>query len=318
MKIRTRQLCLTWRHSHFLVWTCGLLILSAFAANEVHSQALEPRAYTNIPVGLNFLIAGYIYSEGSILSDPSVSLENASIEVHGPVLAYAMGLDLLGRSGKFDMILPYGCASGSAEFEGQPRSRDICGMADPGFRLSMNLAGAPALSLKEFAGYQQNFILGVSLQVAPPLGQYDPDKLVNLGTNRWYINPEIGISKAVGPMTLELASGVTFYTENNDFLGGQKKKQDPIYDVQGHLIYNFSHTVWGALDGTYYRGGATTIDGIKSADLQENTRFGATFAVSVNRYHSIKLYGSSGVVTRTGSDFDTVGLAWQYRWGAGL
>jgi len=318
MRDHSKQPHLTWRYTHFLLWIGVLSILFGFSAEGVRAQALEPRAYSNIPVGMNFLIASYVHSEGGVLSDPSISLENASIEVHGPVLVYARGLDLWGKSGKFDMVLPYACASGSAELEGQPRSRDICGMADPSLRLSVNLSGAPALSLKEFASYQQNFIVGVSLQVAPPIGQYDSDKLLNLGTNRWYINPEIGISQAVGPMTLELSTGVTFYTDNDDFLGGQKKEQDPIYSAQGHLTYNFSHTVWGALDGTYYTGGATTVDGVKSEDLQENTRFGATFAVSVNRFHSIKLYGSSGVATRTGSDFDTVGLGWQYRWGAGL
>jgi hypothetical protein len=306
------------RCKHFLIWICGLLVLSAFAPNEVHAQALEPRAYVNIPVGLNFLVASYIYSDGGILTDPSVSLENASIKVHGPVLAYARGLALWGKSGKFDMILPYACASGSAEFQGQPKSRDICGLADPSFRLSINLSGAPALSLKEFADYEQDFIVGVSLQVAPPLGQYDPDKLINIGTNRWYINPEIGISQVFGPMTLELTTGVTFYTSNDDFFGGNKKDLDPIYSTQGHLIYNFSHTVWGALNGTFYRGGASTVDGIKGDDLQRNTRLGATLSVLVNRYHSLKLYSSTGVATRTGTDFDTVGFGWRYRWGAGL
>jgi hypothetical protein len=41
-------------------------------------------------------------------------------------------------------------------------------------------------------------------------------------------------------------------------------------------------------------------------------------ALPVNRHNSIKLYGSTGVSTRTGSDFDVVGIAWQYRWGGGL
>jgi hypothetical protein len=38
----------------------------------------------------------------------------------------------------------------------------------------------------------------------------------------------------------------------------------------------------------------------------------------VNRHTSVKLYGSTGVSTRTGSDFDAVGIVVQYRWGAGL
>jgi hypothetical protein len=154
--------------------------------------------------------------------------------------------------------------------------------------------------------------------VGLPLGQYDPDKLVNIGPNRWAIKPELGLSKALGPLTLELATGVTFYTTNDDFFGGKRRAQAPIYSVQGHLIYTFGAGVWAGVDGTYYTGGRTTIDGVQNTDLQRNARLGLTLALPVHRHHSVKLYASTGVSTRTGSDFDAVGLAWQYRWGGGL
>jgi len=32
----------------------------------------------------------------------------------------------------------------------------------------------------------------------------------------------------------------------------------------------------------------------------------------------VKAYANTGVRARTGTDFDTVGVAWQYLWGAGL
>ncbi len=65
-------------------------------------------------------------------------------------------------------------------------------------------------------------------------------------------------------------------------------------------------------------GGRTTVDGVKGNDLQRNSRAGVNIALPVNKYNSVKLYGSTGVSTRTGSNFDIVGIAWQYRWGAGL
>jgi hypothetical protein len=73
--------------------------------------------------------------------------------------------------------------------------------------------------------------------------------------------------------------------------------------------------VWAGVDGTYYTGGRTTTDGVKDNDFQRNSRPGFTFALPVNRHHSVKLYASTGVSSRTGSDFDAVGIAWQYRWG---
>jgi hypothetical protein len=45
---------------------------------------------------------------------------------------------------------------------------------------------------------------------------------------------------------------------------------------------------------------------------------GLTVAVPIDRYYSIKFNASSGISTRTGTSFDTVGLVLQYRWGAGL
>jgi len=292
-----------------------LVFLGAAAA---HAQDLEPRLYSNVPKGLNFLVAGYSYSDGNVLFDPSVPLENGKLRIHGPIFGYARSLDLWGMSGKVDVVLPYGCASGSALFLGEFRERDICGAADPRFRISVNLYGAPSLTLEEFARYRQDLIVGASLQVSAPLGQYDGDRLLNIGTNRWFFKPEIGVGKALGPVTLELNAAAYFYTRNSDFLGGQNKDQEPLYSLQGHIIYAFRSGIWFAVDGTYYRGGRSTIDGVKGDDFQENSRLGATLALPVNRYHSVKFLASTGVSARTGSYYDAIALIWQYRWGAGL
>ena len=119
-------------------------------------------------------------------------------------------------------------------------------------------------------------------------------------------------------MTLELAAGVSIYTDNHDFFGGKTRAQDPIYSIQGHVIYNFRPGIWVGLDGTYYTGGRTTVDGVEGNDLQKNARLGVTVALPVTRHNSVKLYASTGVSTRTGSNFDVLGIAWQYRWGGGL
>ena len=282
------------------------------------AQELEPRAYTNTPIGLNFLIAAYAYSSGGVATDPALPIKDAHLHIHSAILAYARSLNVLGTSGKVDVVLPYAWLSGSAEVVGQPREREVSGLADPRLRFSVNLYGAPALSVEEFTSYKQDLIVGASLQVGIPLGQYNPEKLVNLGTNRWSVKPELGISKAWGRLTIEASGGITFYTTNDDFFGGKSRSQEPLYSLQGHLSYNFSRGMWVGLDGTYYTGGRTTTDGVQDNNFQGNTRVGVTFALPVNRYNSIKLYASTGVSTRTGGNFDTLGIAWQYRWGGGF
>ena len=289
-----------------------------FAATHAYGAELEPRSYANTPVGLNFLIGGYSYSEGGLSTSESSPIKDAQLRIHTEFLAYARSLDVWGKSGKFDVILPYSQLSGSAMVDGQPRDRQVSGLNDPRFRFSVNVYGAPALSMQEFVNYRQDLIIGASVQVSAPIGQYDSGKLVNIGTTRWFIKPDIGISKAFGPLTLELSAGVIFFTKNDDFFGGTTLEQDPVYSTQAHVIYNFGRGVWGALNGTYDYGGRSTVNGVRGDDVQGNSRAGATLALPVDRNNSIKLYASTGVSTRTGSDYNLGGIAWQYRWGDGL
>ncbi|MDQ5908543.1 MAG: hypothetical protein QG599_634 [Pseudomonadota bacterium] len=300
------------------VRAASLIAALAVSAVSVWAQDIEPRAYSNIPLDVNFLIAGYGYSEGGLVTDPSLPLENANLQTHSTVLAYARSFEVWGQSGKFDIILPYAWISGTADFAGQPREREVSGFGDTRLRFSLNLYGAPALSLKDFMSYQQDLIVGASVQWSIPSGQYDDDKLINIGANRGFIKPELGVSKTWGPWTLELATGATIFADNHEFLGNKTRKQDPIYSVQGGVIYGFRNGIWVAFNGTYFTGGRTTLDGIEGDDLQQNSRAGVTVALPVDRNHSIKLYANTGVVTRTGSDTDAIGVLWQYRWGDGL
>lgn len=285
---------------------------------EAEAQDLEPRAYTNIPLGVNFIVTGYACSAGGVLFDPSIPLDNANIKIHGTVLAYARSINVGGLSGKIDMILPYAWLSGTADFQGQPVSRDVSGLGDARVRMSVNFFGATALHLSGFKDYKQDLVVGASLQIYLPVGQYDPERLVNIGTNRFSFKPELGFSKTLGHMQLELTGGVTFFTVNNDFYQGKTMSQDLIVSLQGHFEYNFSRGIWAAIDGTYYWGGSTTVDEVEGNNLQKNTRLGCTLVLPFNLHHSLKLYFSTGVSTRTGSDFDLIGAIWQYRWGGGI
>jgi len=292
----------------------GLLL----GAGAARAQEMEPRIYGNLPVGMNFLIAAYAHSSGGLAINPALPLKDAKLKVETPVLGFAHAFDAWGKSARFDAVVPGGCLSGTAEVSGAPVARDVCGGLDPNFRLSVNFYGAPALTLKEFASYKQDLVAGASLMVSPPLGQYDPSRLVNLGTNVWTIRPDIGISKAAGPLTFELGLAASFFTINHDFFGGKTRQQDPVYSTRGNLIYTFRNGVWMSLNGTYYSGGRSKVNGVENDDFISSKRVGVSFSFPIDRHQSVKLHGSRGISVRTGTDFDILGLAWQYRWGAGL
>lgn len=294
-----------------------MLGFAALAATA-RAQDIEPRAYSNAPIGVNFLIVGYVHTQGGLSIDSSVPITNANLDTSNLVVAYARVLDLGGKSGKFDMIVPYTRLAGTADYEGQPVERAVTGFGRPAFRMSINLHGAPALRLQEFSAWTQDLIIGASLQVSPPWGQYDADRIVNIGSNRWSFKPEIGISKAAGAWTLEVQAAAMFFTDNKDFYGGNTRSQRPLYSLQGHVIYGFRSGKWLSIDATCFAGGRSTINDALSNDLQQNWRAGVTLAIPVNRLNSIKFSASSGVSARTGNNFDAVGMAWQYRWGGGL
>ena len=298
-----------------MLWAAAL---TSSTLPGAHAQQLEPRTYNNAPIGLNFLIAAYQYEWGDVLLDPSLPIKNANAKVNAVALGYSRVLDFWGESGTLAVLLPYAWILANGEVEGQPESVNRSGFGDLGLRLSVNLLGAPALSLEEFRNYRQDTIVGGSLTISAPTGQYDNTKLVNVGTNRWSFKPEVGVSKALGQWILEGAAGVTFYTDNNEYLGNNVRQQDPLYALQAHVSYTFTPRLWGALDGTYYFGGRTSVNGTPDPEVEANTRWGATLAQSLDIHNSIKLYVSSGLVARTGTNFTTVGIAWQYRWGAGL
>jgi len=287
-------------------------------APALHAQELEPRAYSNLPMGLNFLAAGYAHSQGGLSTDPSLPLTDAHLKIDTGVVAYVRGVDFWGRSGKVDVIAPYSHLSGTALVAGQPRERVVSGAGDPRFRLSVNFYGAPALTLPEYPAYQQDLVVGASVQVTAPWGQYDASKAVNLGTNRWSIKPDIGFSKAFAPFTIDLTAGVTLFSRNDDYFGGQALDQAPLYSAQANLSYDFGRGIWASLGATFYRGGRTTVNDAPKDNVLSNSRVGLTVAVPIDRYYAIKFNASSGISTRTGTNFDTVGLVLQYRWGAGL
>jgi hypothetical protein len=292
-------------------------LLAALACTAGAQTSIEPRAYSNAPVGTNFLISGYSETRGGVAFDSALPVSDPKLTVRSGVLGYATVMDLWGRTAKFDIVVPYSALSGSAAYEGVRTRREVSGFGDPLLRLSWNFLGAPALRLREFLGYRQDLIVGASLQVSVPAGQYDSRKLVNLGNNRWFVKPEIGASKAIGAWTLELKSALTWFSANDDFFGGNRRTQDLLYSLQGHVIHDFGAGRWVSVDATYFTGGRTSLNGVPGNDLQRNWRTGVTFSLPVGASDSLKLYASSGVAARTGNNHDLIGIAWQHRWSDG-
>ena len=283
-----------------------LLGLLWMLGSQAYAQEIEARAYSNAPIGINFASLG--------IGQASSSSYKLTTEAAG----FTRIFDAWGQSGKITIVLPYAELSGTGNPGSQTLNASSEGLSDPLIKASVNLYGAPALTLDQFKNYQQDLIIGASLAASIPWGQYNNQQLLNVGANRWFVQPGLGASKAIGPWRLELAGAATLFTSNNRFLGSNMLTQNPIYSTQTHAIYYFPNTAWLSADASYYFGGQTFVNGTPVGGPQENWRFGATFSYPIDTRNSIRVYGSTGAYSRTNNSYDLIGISWQYRWGAGM
>jgi len=298
-------------------------LLSLFASlvffhSLLFSQSLEPRLYSNVPTDLNFFVTGYVKSLGGLELNTQLDLEDANLDVDVAVLAYARGFAFFGKSAKFDIAIPYLSLRGNARYNGEAVSRDTKGLGDIKARFALNLYGAPALKLKDFASYKQDLIVGTSLQVTAPTGTYDNTKLINVGRNVWAAKLGLGASKRIQRLIVELAADAEFYSKNSEYYQANSYQQNPVYSIQSHLIYTFDKGVWIGLDANYFMGGETKLNSDLQDNALANSRYGGVIVFPLSRYDSLKFTGSSGISTRVGTDFTTAGIFYQRRWGGGL
>ena len=280
-------------------------------------QELEPRTWSALPVGANFVGVSYTRSEGDIFFDKALPIENAEGEVESFGFRYIRALDLFGQSGRVGLVVPYAGGEWSGELEGEFAETDRSAFADPKFLIAVNILGAPAKRGAEFATFKPGTIVGVSLLVVAPLGQYDSNRLINLGSNRWTFRPQMGMQTNWRKWTAELTGSVWFFADNDDAFGGGTLEQDPLYALQGHLIYNFKPGLWFGLNAGFADGGATTINGKPGTEIDGNSRYGLSLGIPLGRRHGVKFAYSTGITTRIGSDFDNYTIAYQYMWGGG-
>jgi hypothetical protein len=170
-------------------------------------------------------------SQGGVLFDPTVPITDAEASLNLASPAYGRTFGLWGRQGLVTVAVPWawGHVEGFVGEETEAQRVTRSGLADTRVKVSLNLLGSPALDRAAFAAAPRRTILGLSLTVQAPTGEYDNTKLINLGTNRWSIKPEVGVSVPVGRWFLDAYAGAWFFTDNDEFYpGAVTRSRDPI------------------------------------------------------------------------------------------
>jgi hypothetical protein len=296
----------------------GLLAVFALACvlaggEGARAQDLEPKAYSASPVGAAFLVLGLSKSTGSVVTDPVLPLTDVNAALYALPIAGGYTFGLFGKLALVTVAFPYAWGDVTGTVGEQARSVTRSGLTNARAKLSVNLRGNPAMGVREYVRAPRRTIVGASLSVTPPSGQYDGAKLINLGTNRWAVKPEVGVSVPKGPWDFDAYLGAWFFTDSDDFFpGGRTRSQEPVVAIQGHASYTFKPRLWAAVDATWYAGGDASIDGGEPSGAMNNSRLGATVSFPMGRFQSLKFAYSSGVAVRTGTDFRTFSVGWQF------
>ncbi|HYJ38728.1 MAG TPA: transporter [Chitinophagaceae bacterium] len=297
-------------HRAYISFQIYILLFTGYSS----AQELEPRSYTVIPKGLKVAALSYTISHGNVVADATSPIQDLKLTSSVFALGHIRTFGLFGKLAKVQLGLPYVFLSGGAKINGVDTSANRSGFGDARLKIGLNLLGSPAMAPKDFQKFNEETVLGTSIIFSIPVGQYWPEKVINIGTNRWGFKPEIGFSRKKGSWYFETYAGVWFFTRNNDFLKTSNLDQEPIFSFQAHVSHLFPKKSWVAINGGYADGGQTTINGVHQNNFQKNWRLGGTYSMPLSRQSSIRAIVHTGVATRAGGDFTALTVAYTYSW----
>jgi hypothetical protein len=298
-----------------------LLALAMVMLNgQIQAQDLEPRRWTHIPTDVSFPGAGTGYVTGDIFFDPVLLINDASFNLGAVGASYIHSFDLLGKSARIDVTLPWSTGRWQGLLDGVPTTVRRHGFGDPVARLSVNLYGAPALNSKEFAQYKAanpvNTTVGAAVALLAPWGEYSSQYLINLGANRWVVRPQLGILHERNEWQFELTGSAFLFEDNPEFWQGRLREQDPLWLIEGHVVRTFRPGLWLSFSSGYGHGGRSTINGARKEDDSRARFWAISLGVPLSRSQGLKF---SWLTTRTnvdsGADLDAIRVAWSLMFG---
>jgi hypothetical protein len=299
-----------------------LAVLAECFPQVLRAQDLAPRAYVITPMHSNAITLTWSFYDGNINYNGALPVSGATGKYNVQIFSYYHSFSFFGRSANVVASLPYALGNFQGTAFGAEQHLYRSGLLDSAYRFSVNLKGGPAMPVQKFMKWHQKMLLGASLKVVAPTGQYDPTKLINWGTNRWSFKPEFGYSQRWDKWVLDGYFGVWFFTTNNEFwsrnafyAGTRSQSQSPIGAFEGHLSYDFKPRLWVSLDGNFWFGGKTSVNGVQNPlSREQNSRIGGTTSVPISKHQSLKFSYSNGTYIRFGGNYQNLSVAWQYSW----
>jgi len=272
----------------FRMVVAAALLLGALAPRPALAQ-VPARFYWKSLAGANAvpLIFNSLSGNTNPFDPALMPMAGAEIDATLFMAGYGKVFPLLDRSAMAAIIVPMGRLSGDLVIAGAPVGQAARGFGDPMIEFDVNLLGPPAQKgIPAVLRYEPGFSLDLLVDLAIPIGEYDNAQSLNIGQNRWYGRVGFPVVWQLGPWvpgrrtTLELLPAVWLFGPNDDYVG-KTLETDPMFQVDAHLSRDLTERLWVALDGTWYVGGAATIDGVAGEKLN-NLGLGFTLGYGID------------------------------------
>ncbi len=282
------------------------------------AQDIEPRRWSNIPLGTDILGVGYVHTNGKIFFDPLLQVQDAKFTSNSFIVQYIKPFKIGSKSARLDVMIPYSIARWEGLLNGVSTTVNRNGIADPRIRISLNFIGMSAMKPKEMIEFlktnPKRTSFGASLAITLPLGQYFDDKLLNLGQNRFVFRPQIGMLHHWKNWSYELSGSVFLYTKNEDFSNGKTRKQNAVFAAQTHLIRSFKSKMWVSLSFGYGLTGESFVNNEPNNDDRSDILGATSFGFALSKKQAIKLsYIRTETLNDIGANLNSILLSWSTR-----
>ena len=298
----------------FACFALGVLLVPG----QVCAQFTDPHAYDNSPVGINQLELSYAYVHANASIDTSLIVGGARLNLNEGAIDYTRYFGWVRRLMWVEARVPVADLSGSVS--GTNIHGSTTGAGDSSYSLGVLVKGGPALNVAQFENYKPVTILGLNLTITAPTGSYAPDKIVNLGSDRWAFRPEFAVSHPFGPeqrWQIDTYANVDFYTDNTSYKGKQILRQQPLPGLEGHISYSFTDSFWASLDTRYSFRGTTFVNDITQDNAQQNFILGSELNISLNPRNSLVFVFAKALVHHNGPAEVGFSMKYDYTWGKG-
>jgi len=266
-----------------------MLAIGAFCPQQTLAQQVPARFYWDTLSEANAvpLIFNSISGNSNPFDPAHTVTPGAIFDATLALAGYARTFSLFDRAAMAAVLLPMGRISGDVTVAGRTFNQSASGFGDPMLEFKINVLGPPAQkNIPDVLRYEPGFSVNLLADLALPIGEYDSDKPLNLGQNRWYGRVGAPIIWQLGPWvpgrrtTLEFLPAVWLFGDNDDYVG-QTLATDPLFQLDAHVTRDLTERFWGSLDGIWYYGGKASINGVSGEKLN-NVGLGLTLGYQIN------------------------------------